>query len=257
MEPVGCCNSGSPSPKRPPASLQAPVTFQRLAGDSATFTCRRGDAGRTGRGQNRAPLRGEWVAVNGPSNASPRRHRRTAWAGWHRRDRPTVAIDFLRSTRRPPCVRCDSTDNASYYAYGKEIYSVATASSSRRRTAAPGIAAEHGGAAVPSNLVRSRQSHRRRHGKGHYAFYANVQRVRWGELGDRVKRDRSSRCREFGTRRAPFAFPRRRQRVSTRLRGYSVLDVLAGSARRCELGAAGVRCTRTSPITLKDAMRCR
>jgi murein DD-endopeptidase len=172
-----------------PQSVRHRLTLQR--GDSAAFVLD-GAVTQVERQavQIRAPLRGEWLAANGPSNASG--HRRTALAL-----NGTVAIaqrfgiDYLQVDSAGRTWDGDSTDNRSYFAYGEEIFAVAdgmvvgTKDSIPENTPRGPVAR-----AVPINLVTVGGNHAIIDlGAGRYAFYAHVQpgsiRVR---TGDRVRR---------------------------------------------------------------------
>jgi murein DD-endopeptidase MepM/ murein hydrolase activator NlpD len=244
-----------------PSSLRHRLTFQRLAGDSATFTLSGAVTPVEPAAVSiRAPLRGEWMAANGPSNASG--HRRTALA----LDGTVAigqrfAIDFLQidSAGRTWRPGTDSTDNASYYAYGNQIYSVGDGIVVETKDSIPENRPRSPVArAVPINLVTVGGNHIVVDmGKGHYAFYAHVQpgslRVK---LGDRVKAGQvlallgnsgnstephlhfhmGDNVSPLGSEGIPYSLP--------------ALELIG----RCELSAAGVRCSRASPMTFKDAM---
>jgi murein DD-endopeptidase len=135
------------------------------------------------------PIRGEWAAFNGPSNASGHRRLVLALEG-HVASGQRFAIDFLQvdsagSSRRPGS---DATKNASYYAYGHELLAVADGIVAATKDSIPENPV--GGRAVPIDLVTVGGNYVGIDiGGGRYALYAHVQpgslRVK---VGDRVKR---------------------------------------------------------------------
>lgn len=247
----------------PPSILRHRLMFQRLGGDSAGFTLE-GAVTPVDRSPVRigAPLRGEWLAANGPSNLSG--HRRTALAL-----SGTVAIgqrfgiDFLQVDESGRTFKGDSTNNAAYYAYGEPIFAVGDGSVVETKDSIPENT-PHGpvARAVSINLVTVAGNHIVVDmGQGHFAFYAHVQpgspRVK---LGDRVKRGQviglvgnsgnstephlhfhvvdalASGTSTLGAEGIPYALPS--------------FDLVG----RCTLGNSGIQCSRSAPITLKEAM---
>lgn len=267
----------------PPESLSHRLTLRRLPPDSATLARLRPDSAARARMladtgmvsldvavtpvRRRAvsigaPLRGEWLAANGPSNQSGHRRSAIALNG-------TVAIaqrfgiDFLQVDSAGRTFRGDSTHNASYFAYGKEVVAVAdgrvvaTKDSIAENTPRGPVAR-----AVPIDLVTIGGNHMVVDiGGGLFAFYAHLQpgslRAR---VGDRVKRGQvlglvgnSGNSTEphlhfhvvdamapgtstLGAEGVPYALP---------------TFELVG---RCRLSSAGVSCVRSAPSTHRDAM---
>jgi murein DD-endopeptidase len=135
------------------------------------------------------PVRGEWAAFNGPSNASGHRRLVMALEG-HVASGQRFAIDFLQvdstgSSRRPGS---DASKNASYYAYGHELRAVADGIVAVTKDS---IVENVVGAPLPRlDLATVGGNHVGIDiGNGKYALYAHVQpgslRVK---VGDRVKR---------------------------------------------------------------------
>jgi murein DD-endopeptidase len=248
----------------PPATLRHRLTIQVLAPpDSATQVL---DGALTPVERQavriRPPLRGEWLAGNGPSNQSG--HRRTALAL-----NGTVAIgqrfaiDFLQvddsgRTWRPGA----DTNNKSYYAYGKDIISVGDGVVVETKDSIPENSPRSPVArAVPINLITVAGNHIVVDmGQGHYAFYAHVQpgslRVR---VGDRVRSGQVlALLGNSGNSTEPHLHFHIVDAVAS---GTSTLgaegipyatsfDVIG----RCTLSAAGIKCARNSPITVRDGI---
>ena len=248
-------------PIRAPATLRHRLTFQRIGGDSAVFVLSGAVTPVTPAAVRiRPPLRGEWFAANGPSNLSG--HRRTAIA----LDGTVAigqrfAIDFLQidssgNTWRPGT---DSTRNASYYAYGKEIYAVGDGIVVETKDSIPENSPRSAVArAVPITLVTVGGNHIVVDmGQGHYAFYAHVQpgtlRVK---LGDRVKAGQVlALLGNSGNSTEPHLHFHMGDGVSP-LGSEGIPYALSSMelVGRCELSAAGVRCTRTAPVTLQGVV---
>jgi hypothetical protein len=250
----------------PPATLRHRLTVQVLGPpDSATqvlegaLTPVERQAVRI-----RAPLRGEWMAANGPSNQSG--HRRTALAL-----NGTVAIgqrfaiDFLQvddsgHTFRPGA---DSTNNKSYYAYGKDIISVGDGVVVETKDSIPENSPRSAVArAVPINLITVAGNHIVVDmGQGHYAFYAHVQpgslRVR---VGDRVKSGQViALLGNSGNSTEPHLHFHVVDAVAsgTSTLGAEGIPYALSSFEligRCTLSAAGIKCTRSPPIKLEGAV---
>ena len=136
-----------------------------------------------------APVRGQWAAFNGPSNASGHRRLVLALDG-HVASGQRYAIDFLQvdstgSSRRPGS---DPLKNESYYAYGTELLAVADGIVVATKDSIPQNVP--GGRAVKIDLVTVGGNYVGIDiGGGMYALYAHVQpgslRVK---VGDRVRR---------------------------------------------------------------------
>jgi murein DD-endopeptidase MepM/ murein hydrolase activator NlpD len=171
----------------PPAQLRHRLTFQR---DTVTEVIE----GTTIPVERAAvaispPVRGEWAAFNGPSNASGHRRLVLALDG-HTASGQRFAIDFLQvdstgSSRRPGT---DAAKNSSYYAYGTELLAVADGVVAATKDSIPqnvpgGRAVKIDLTTVGGNFVGIDI------GGGKYALYAHVQpgslRVK---VGDHVKR---------------------------------------------------------------------
>jgi hypothetical protein len=174
----------------PPARLKHRLTFQRSDSASTTEVLEG-----TQIPVERAavvispPVRGEWAAFNGPSNASGHRRLVLALEG-HVASGQRFAIDFLQvdsagSSHRPGS---DPLKNSSYYAYGHELLAVADGIVAATKDSIPENPV--GGRAVKIDLVTVGGNYVGIDiGNGKYALYAHVQpgslRVK---IGDRVKR---------------------------------------------------------------------
>jgi hypothetical protein len=171
----------------PPAQLRHRLTFQR---DTVTEVLE----GTTIPIERSAvaispPVRGEWAAFNGPSNASGHRRLVLALDG-HTASGQRFAIDFLQvdsagNSRRPGT---DASKNSNYYAWGTELLAVADGVVAATKDSIPenvpgGRAVKIDLTTVGGNFVGIDI------GGGKYALYAHVQpgslRVK---VGDRVKR---------------------------------------------------------------------
>ena len=244
-----------------PMTLRHRLTFQRIGGDSAVFTLSGAVTPVTQAAVKiRPPLRGEWFAANGPSNLSG--HRRTALA----LDGTVAigqrfAIDFLQvdSAGRTWRPGSDSTKNASYYAYGNEIHAVGDGIVVETKDSIPENSPRSAVArAVPITLVTVGGNHIVVDmGHGHFAFYAHLQpgtlRVK---LGDRVKAGQVlALLGNSGNSTEPHLHFHMGDGVSP-LGSEGIPYALSSMELlgRCELSAAGVRCTRSTPRTLHDVV---
>ncbi|HTE46045.1 MAG TPA: M23 family metallopeptidase, partial [Gemmatimonadaceae bacterium] len=173
-----------------PANLKHRLTFERADStmetlDGAAITVERSAVAIS------PPLRGEWAAFNGPSNASGHRRLVLALDG-HVASGQRFAIDFLQvdssnSSRRPGS---DATKNANYYAYGNELLAVADGIVVATKDSIPENVPGANSRAVKIDLVTVGGNFVGIDiGQGKYALYAHVQpgslRVK---IGDRVKR---------------------------------------------------------------------
>ena len=248
----------------PPATLRHRLTVQITGSDTTTQVLE----GAVTAVERRAvsiipPLRGEWLAGNGPSNTSG--HRRTAIAlNGAVAIGQRFAIDFLQvddsgRTWRPGS---DSTNNKSYYAYGKDIISVGDGVVVETKDSIPENSPRSPVArAVPINLLTVGGNHIVVDmGQGHYAFYAHVQpgslRVK---LGDRVKRGQViALLGNSGNSTEPHLHFHIVDAVAA---GTSTLgaegipyatsfDVIG----HCTLSAAGIKCARTPAVTVRDGI---
>ena len=171
----------------PPAQLRHRLTFQR---DTVTEVLE----GTTIPVERSAvaispPVRGEWAAFNGPSNASGHRRLVLALDG-HTASGQRFATDFLQvdsagNSRRPGT---DAAKNSNYYAYGTELLAVADGIVAATKDSIPENVP--GGRAVKIDLITVGGNFVGIDiGGGKYALYAHVQpgslRVK---VGDRVKR---------------------------------------------------------------------
>jgi len=249
----------------PPATVRHRLTFRRVGGDSATSVVE-GTVTPVERSavSIRAPLRGEWLAANGPSNQSG--HRRTTLglngviAIGQR-----FAIDFLQidSTGRSWRPGTDSTVNANYYAWGKDIISVGDGTVVFTKDSIPENAPRSSVArAVPIDLVTvAGNLIVVDMGQRHFAAYAHLQpgslRVK---VGDRVKKGQViALLGNSGNSTEPHLH-------------FHLIDGLTPNASilgdegipyaleamdlvgRCDLSGAGITCTRFAPIPLRGAL---
>lgn len=270
---------GSP----PPAALSHRLTFKRIPPDSAALARLRPDSATrvrlladtatfvvtgavtaiAGRAMGiAAPLRGEWLAANGPANQSG--HRRSAIAlGGTVAIAQRFGIDFLQVDQDGRSWRGDSTSNASYFAYGDTIFSVAAGRVVATKDRIPentprGPVAR----AVPIDLVTIGGNHIVVDiGNGHFAFYAHLQpgslRVRTGE--------RVARAQPIGL------VGNSGNSTEPHLHFHVVDGLAAGTSTlgaeglpyslsafdlvgRCQLSNAGIRCSRVAPVTIRNAM---
>jgi murein DD-endopeptidase len=136
-----------------------------------------------------APLRGEWLAANGPSNASG--HRRTQLAlGGVTSIPQRFGIDFLQVDEQGNTFKGDRSKNANFIAYGKEALAVADGIVVQTKDGIPENTGGPLSRAVPVTLETVGGNHVVLEiGPKQYAFYAHLQpgslRVR---VGDRVRR---------------------------------------------------------------------
>jgi murein DD-endopeptidase len=171
-----------------PARLKHRLTFQRADSTTEVLNAAVIPVERTAVAIS-PPVRGEWAALNGPSNASGHRRLVLALDG-HVASGQRFAIDFLQvdsagSSHRPGS---DPLKNASYYAYGHELLAVADGVVAATKDSIPenpvgGRAVKIDLVTVGGNFVGIDIGH------GRYALYAHVQpgslRVK---VGDHVKR---------------------------------------------------------------------
>jgi hypothetical protein len=208
------------------------------------------------------PLRGEWMAANGPSNLSG--HRRTAMPL-----KGTVAIaqrfgiDFLQVDSLGRTWVGDSTDNKSYYAYGKEILAVGDGIVVQTKDSIAENAPRSPVArAVPIDLVTVGGNHIVVDmGQGNFAFYAHVipgsMRVK---VGDRVRRGQViALVGNSGNSTEPHLHFHVVDGVApgTSTLGAEGVPYSLSSfdlVGRCQLSAAGVRCARTPATRVTDGM---
>jgi hypothetical protein len=254
-----------------PTTIRHRLTFQRMRTDSATQRLTADtaqyllDGAAVAVDQNTTrispPLRGEWMAANGPSNISGHRRSALALLG-------TVAIaqrfgiDFLQVDDSGRTFKGDRSKNENFLAYGNEVFAVADGRVVQTKDSIPENTGGPQSRAVPVTLVTVGGNHVVLEiAPGKYAFYAHLQpgslRVR---VGDRVKRGQviglvgnSGNSTEphlhfhlvdavapgtstLGAEGIPYAIPS--------------LELLG----RCQLSQTGIRCARSSPIVLRDAI---
>ncbi|MEP6689912.1 MAG: M23 family metallopeptidase [Gemmatimonadaceae bacterium] len=176
--------------QHPPATLRQRISLRKSGADSASQVLDGGlvrvEAHPVAIG---APLRGEWMAANGPSNASG--HRRSAIA-----TNGTIAIaqrfaiDFVRVDSAGSSFRGDRSKNENFYAEGQDALAVADGIVVETKDSIPENTEGPASRAVPITLVTVGGNHVVVDiGHGRYAFYAHVKpgslRV---HVGDRVKR---------------------------------------------------------------------
>jgi murein DD-endopeptidase MepM/ murein hydrolase activator NlpD len=243
-----------------PVSLRHRLTFQRGAPDTGVAVLE-GASVPVSRGLAviGPPLRGEWVAVNGPSNTSG--HRRAAIpihgavAIGQR-----FAIDYVRVDERGNTFRTDRSANENFYAEGQEILSVAAGTVVDTKDSIPENVP--GGRAVPITLATVAGNYIVVDiGQGHFAFYAHLKpgslRV---QVGARVQRGqviglvgnsgnstephlhfhladaRAAGTSTLGAEGLPYA--------------HETLEILG----RCAVVAAIGPCTRGAAVTVRNIM---
>jgi murein DD-endopeptidase MepM/ murein hydrolase activator NlpD len=173
-----------------PSRLAHRLTFQRGGTDSGTVVLE----GTTIPVEREAvvispPVRGEWAAFNGPSNASGHRRLVLALEG-HVASGQRFAIDFLQVDSAGRSFRGDATKNSNYYAYGTELLAVADGIVAATKDSIIENIPGANSRAVPITLETVGGNFVGIDiGNGKYALYAHVQphslRVK---VGDRVKR---------------------------------------------------------------------
>lgn len=259
---------------RAPAMLRHRLAFKRVAGGTQAGTAGAASSTDTSvftiSGSNtrvtpsaaavQAPLRGEWLAANGPSNLSG--HRRSALA-----IEGTVAIgqrfaiDFLQvdSSSRSWRPGTDSTDNRSYYAYGKEIHSVGEGTVVQVKDSIPENSPRSRVArAVPITLETVAGNHIVVDmGQGRFAFYAHVipgtlrvkpgDRVRAGQVLGLVGNSGNSTEPHLHFHMSDGISPLGAEGTPYRLSSFDLVG-------RCELSASGIRCARSATTVVRNAM---
>ena len=175
-----------------PTTLRHRLTIDRTGADSTRQTVTL-EGGVTRVERNIAvispPLRGDWAALNGPSNASGHRRLILALNG-ELASAQRFGIDFLRIDEAGKRMNGDPLKNESYFAYGQEALAVADGIVVVTKDSIPQNVPGATSRAVPITLETVGGNHVVIDiGGGHYAFYAHVQpgslRVR---VGDKVKR---------------------------------------------------------------------
>jgi murein DD-endopeptidase len=173
-----------------PARVTHRLTLQRVGADSSVVVLE----GATIPVEREAvaispPVRGEWAAFNGPSNASGHRRLVLALDG-HVASGQRFAIDFLQVDSSGRSFRGDASKNTSYYAYGTELHAVADGVVAATKDGIPENVPGANSRAVAITLETVGGNFVGIDiGGGKYALYAHVQpgslRVK---VGDRVKR---------------------------------------------------------------------
>jgi hypothetical protein len=178
-----------------PTALRHQLTFERIVGPDSTRQTVTIDGGVTRVDRDIVvigpPLRGDWAALNGPSNTSGHRTLVLALNG-NLASAQRFGIDFLRLDESGKRMRADGDPlkNESYFAYGQEALAVADGIVVETKDSIPQNVPGANSRAVPITLETVGGNHVVVDiGGGRYAFYAHVQpgslRVK---VGDRVKR---------------------------------------------------------------------
>lgn len=271
----------------PPSALQHRLTVSRTRQDSAAGQLVPRDTLRisgavTGVDRNTPriapPLRGEWMAANGPSNVSG--HRRTMLGlNGTTAIAQRFGIDFLQvddsgrtfrddGSKRPRCIspqddrsRCREPKNEEFLAWGKDALAVADGRIVQIKDGLPENVGGPMARAVPVDLETVAGNHVVIEiAPGQYAFYAHLQpgslRVR---VGDRVRRGQViGLVGNSGNSTEPHLH-------------FHIVDAIAPGTStlgaegipyatsfevvgRCQLSAAGIQCSRSTPIRLTDAV---
>ena len=244
----------------PPAALRHRLTFERVAPDTGVHVFEGAVTPvSTSIAQIGPPLRGEWLAANGPSNASG--HRRSALGlNGSVAIAQRFAIDFLQIDNKDATTRSDRSSNDNFYAENQDVLSVADGIVVDTKDSIPENIP--GGRAVPINLITVGGNYIVVDiGNGRYAFYAHLRpgslRVKVGDrvqrgqviglvgnsgnstephlhfhIGDAVARGTST----LGAEGLPYAIDR--------------MEVLGSCAVVTAIGP----CKRSPPVTLRNAM---
>ncbi len=248
--------------KNPPATLRHRIVLQKVAGDSAVTTIEGAAVSVAPKAiVIGPPLRGEWLAGNGPSNASG--HRRT-FLGLN----GTVAIgqrfaiDFLQVDNNGNTHLGDRSKNENFYAEGSEALAVADGIVVETKDSIPeNDASSSTNRAVPITLVTVGGNHIVIDiGGGNFAFYAHVkpgsQRVK---LGDHVTRGQViALVGNSGNSTEPHLHFHISDSVAsgTSTLGSEGLPYALSSLEiigRCTL-TTSIVCTRSAPVTVRNAM---
>jgi murein DD-endopeptidase len=271
----------------PPPALRHRLTVHRLRQDSAAGqlvprdTVRiAGAAINVDRNTARIgpPLRGAWLAANGPSNLSG--HRRTMLGlGGATAIAQRFGIDFLQvddsgrtfrddGSRKARCnaptedrARCREPKNEEFLAWGEEAIAVADGRVAQIKDGLPENVGGPMARAVPVDLETVAGNYVLIEiAPSKYAFYAHLQpgslRVK---VGDRVRRGQVvGLVGNSGNSTEPHLHFHIVDGIApgTSTLGaegipYATSFTLFG---RCQLSAAGIQCTRTAPVSLIDAM---
>jgi murein DD-endopeptidase MepM/ murein hydrolase activator NlpD len=175
-----------------PTTLRHRLTLERVANDSTRQPVTlEGGVTRVDRDivVISPPLRGDWAALNGPSNVSGHRRLILALNG-ELASAQRFGIDFLKIDSAGKRMNGDPLKNESYFAYGQEARAVANGTVVVTKDGIPQNVPGANSRAVPITLETVGGNHVVIDiGGGRYAFYAHVQpgslRVK---VGDTVKR---------------------------------------------------------------------
>jgi len=175
-----------------PPTLRHRLTLERIANDSTREPVTlEGGVTRVDREivVISPPLRGDWAALNGPSNVSGHRRLILALNG-ELASAQRFGIDFLKIDSTGKRMNGDPLKNESYFAYGQEALAVANGTVVVTKDGIPQNVPGANSRAVPITLETVGGNHVVIDiGGGRYAFYAHVQpgslRVK---VGDKVKR---------------------------------------------------------------------
>jgi hypothetical protein len=258
-----------PVPTPAPSAVFHRLTFQKMRMDSgqrlvADSVPQALDGAMVGVDRNTprigAPLRGEWLAGNGPSNQSG--HRRTQLSlGGNITIPQRFAIDFLQVDSAGNSFKGDRSKNANFIAYGKEVLAVGDGIVVQTKDSIPENTEGPMSRAVPVTLITIGGNHVVLDlGNDRFAFYAHLQpgslRVR---VGDRVKTGQvlglvgnSGNSTEphlhfhLVDAIAPGTSTLGAEGIPYALRSFELVG-------RCQLGSP-IRCSRTAPITVRDAI---
>jgi murein DD-endopeptidase MepM/ murein hydrolase activator NlpD len=210
-----------------------------------------------------APLRGEWLAANGPNNFSGHRRGQLGLMGTVTISQ-RFGIDFLQVDEQGRTFTgTDSTNNKSYYAYGENIHAVGDGRVVFTKDSIPENAPRSPVArAVPIDLVTVAGNNIVVDmGGGAFAFYAHIQsgtlRVK---LGDRVKRgDVLGLVGNSGNSTEPHLHFHIVDGVAwgTSTLGAEGVPYAIESFEligRCQFGAGGIQCPRIGPIPVRGGI---
>ncbi len=245
-----------------PATLRHRLTVRRTESDTTPQVVE-GASVSLGREIARLspPLRGEWLAVNGPSNVSGHRRAAIGLNG-------TVAIgqrfaiDFVQVDDSGSTLRGDRLKNERYYAEGSTVYSVADGIVVETKDSIPENVPGPQSRAVPITLVTVGGNHIVVDiGDSRFAFYAHLKpgslRVR---PGDRVQRGQAiGLVGNSGNSTEPhlhFHLADAAALGTSTLGAEGIpyaletLEVVG----RCAIVSTFPRCARGTPVTVRGAM---
>jgi murein DD-endopeptidase len=248
-------------PDAAPAALRHRITVQEQVGDSAVHVIESGSVPVYPSGPVLgAPLRGEWVAVNGPSNTSG--HRRLVLAlNGNVASGQRFGIDFVRFDGNGSTNTGDATRNDTHHAYGEDVLAVGAGVVVETKDGIPENVPGLQSRAIAIDLKTvSGNSVVIDLGSGRYAFYAHLipgsLRV---SLGDRVQRGQViGLVGNSGNSTEPHLHFHIVDGVAT---GTSTLGAegIPYALEHFELGGrctlfGGGGCERTAPVTVRGRM---